>query len=297
MATRAVRGIAVVALIGALLAVNLRAADAERPAPTPLERRLQPRLLDRYFLLRADVKIQREEKRTAISNTYPPRRAETHSKSITTVTPDGVFYVADYKDKGQYVQEVRAGVQVNSQDKPGLKIEPGGNPATGDIIEVERESQVALRAGDLARVTGVEERTEGVRLSIEGLASDPVEVMLREAPGVQQAPEERERTLLAILSHLVHLVPDPPAERAALIDPAWPPSYQEAIRLGRVVAGMSPYQVLLAWGAPLYVSRDPGGRVDIWLYRPGHSVVEQTRRRVDVYFAAGAVTEVVETTR
>jgi hypothetical protein len=283
--------------VGAPFALHLAAPAVEKPSPTPLERRLQPRLLDRYFLLRADIKIQREETRAVISNTYPPRRAESRSKSITTVTPDGVFYASDYADKGQYMAEVRAGVQVNSHDKPGLKIDPGGNPATGDILEVERQSQVALRAGDLARVTGVEELADGVRLSVEGLAGATFDVMLREAPGEAVGDEERERAILAILGHLLHVVPDAPAERMALIDPTWPPSQQEAIRLGKVVAGMSPLQVLLCWGAPLHVSRDPGGRVDTWLYRPGSSVIEQMRRRVDVYFAAGAVTEVVETTR
>ena len=297
MATRTVRGIAIAALVGAPFAVHLAASDPVGRPPTPLERRLQPRLLDRYFLLRADVKIQRVETRAVISNTYPPRRPETRSKSITTVTPDGVFYASDYPDKGQFVAEVRHGVQVNSQDKPGLKIEPGGNPTTGDILEVERESEVALRAGDLARVTGVEERTDGIRLSIEGLAGESAEVMLREAPGGAEGAEERERAVLAILGHLVHLVPDSPADRRALIDPAWAPSQQEAVRLGKVIAGMSPLQVLLAWGAPLHVSRDAGGRVDTWLYRPGHTVSEQMRRRVDVYFAAGVVTEVVESTR
>jgi hypothetical protein len=297
MVARAVRGIALAAALGAAFALGSAASDAERPAPTALERRLQPRLLDRYFLLRADVKIQRQETRAVISNTYPPRRAEQRSKSITTVTPEGVFYVSDYADKGQFVQEARAGVQVNSQDKPGLKIEPGGNPTTGDILEVERDSLVAIRAGDLARVTGVQEVPEGVRLSVEGMASDPVDVMLREVPGGEQEPAARERALLSILGHLVHLVPDTPTERAALIDPAWATAQQEAIRSGRVIAGMSPYQVLLTWGAPLHVSRDPGGRVDTWLFRPGSTVAEQMRRRVDVYFAAGAVTEVVETSR
>jgi hypothetical protein len=297
MAARAVRRIALGAVAGAALALGAAAPEPAPPAPTALERRLQPRLLDRYFLLRADVKLQREETRAVISNTYPPRRPVTRAKPITTVTPDGVFYASDYADKGQYSAEVRSGVQVNSHDKPGLKIEPGANPTTGDILEVERESLVALRAGDLARVTGVEELTDGIRLSLEGLGSEAVEVMLREAPGAAAGEVEREQKVLGILGHLVHLVPDAPAERAALIDAAWPAAQQEAIRLGRVEAGMSPLQVLLAWGAPLHVSRDPGGRVDTWLYRPGNTVMEQMRRRVDVYFAAGVVTEVVEATR
>ena len=297
MAARAVRGLVAAAVAGAALALGVAPPDPPRPAPTPLERRLQPRLLDRYFLLRADVKVQREETRAVISNTYPPRRAVERSKPITTVTPDGVFYSSDYADKGQYVEGVRAGVQVNSYDKPGLKIEPGANPTTGDVLEVERDSRVALRAGDLARVTGVEELTDGIRLTLEGLGSEPVDVMLREAPGPRPAEGQREPQVLAILGHLVHLVPDAPAERAALIDPSWPPAQQEAVRLARVVPGMTPFQVLLAWGAPLHVSRDPAGRVDTWLYRPGSSVVEQMRRRVDVYFAAGLVTEVVESTK
>jgi len=296
MAARTVRGLAIL-LLGAGLALRAAAAEAPAAGPTALEALLQPRLLDHYFLLRADVKIQREETRAVISNTYPPRRAERRTRSITTVTPEGVFYSADYTDKGQYVQEVRASTQVNSYDKPGLKLEPGGNPTTGDILEVERAPEVALRAGDLARVTGVEERTEEIRLSLEGLTGDTIEVTLREAYGAATGGEERERNVLAILGNLVHLIPEGKADRAALIDPSWPATQQEAIRTGDVIAGMSPLQVLLTWGPPLHVSRDPGGRVDTWLYRPGTALIAQSRRRVDVYIAAGSVIEVVESTR
>lgn len=291
MAARAVRRLAEALL--ALLAAGAVVA-AETPAPTPLERLLQARLLDRYFLLLADVKVQQEQTRNVVSTMLPRRRPESRIRPITVVTPDGVFYAADYRQAEQFALEVRSGVMVNAHDKPELVIAPNQQPSIGDVVEVEREAVVALRGGDLARVTGAEETEYGTRLSLEGLSTGTVPVLLRDPEGPRGAPEERAARSLAILGRLVYLLPEDQDERRGRIDPSWSAEQQQAVREGRVLVGMTPLQVLLAWGNPLHVSRDAEGNVDVWLYKRGGTLLEQLRSRTDVYFAAGKVAQVGE---
>ena len=59
------------AVLGAILvASGLASAAEEAPRPpTALERVLQARHLDRYYLLRSDVKIQRVRSRRIVSST------------------------------------------------------------------------------------------------------------------------------------------------------------------------------------------------------------------------------------
>jgi hypothetical protein len=294
VAARAARRLAA-ALCLALAGAPAAAAEPEgTAAPTPLERFLQERLLDHYYLLRADVKVQIQESHNVVTSTYPARRPETEVHAITVVTPAGVFYASDYRQAEQVPMGVRSGVQFDSHGQPGLALSPTGQPSIGDVIEVDRHASAALAAGDLSRVVGVEATPSGMEIRLEGLSGTPVPVLLRDPHPEDGTADERGKRALDIFGKLVFLIPEGKEERLAWIDPAWPPEQQQAVREGKVVAGMTPLQVLLAWGTPLHVARDRDGVVDVWLFKRGATLLEQLRNRTDVYIAAGKVAQVVE---
>ena len=104
--------------------------------------------------------------------------------------------------------------------------------------------------------------------------------------------EEREARFTALFAKLCFELPDTREGRLERIDPAWSEAVQGAIRDSRVEKGMTPFQVVLAWGNPVFITRDAESLVDIWLYKRGATLVEQLRSQVNVYFASGRVAEV-----
>lgn len=275
--------------------ILLAAAAAGSGGPTPLERDLQKRYLDRCFLLRAAVKLQRVRTETVVSSTVggPPKLDEV--KPITLVTEEGVFYSADYDSSTQVNLDVRPGPIVGgaSFDDPALQNQALVNGGTlGSAIQIDRTAVVAIPEGSLARVMGVQEEAGGIRVTLEGLDGRRVPVLVRGAGTAAEPPEGRARAFDAILARLCLELPPEAADREPWIDPLWPQAVQASIRAGRVEAGMTPFQVILAWGNPVYVTRDPERQVEIWLYKRGATLMEQMRDQVNVYFAAGRVTQI-----
>ena len=110
----------------------------------------------------------------------------------------------------------------------------------------------------------MQEEAAGIRISLEGLDGRKVPVLVRGAGAPTEATEERARAFDAILARLCLELPAEAADRERWIDPLWSDAVQGAIRAGRVEVGMTPFQVILAWGNPLHVTRDVERQVEIW---------------------------------
>ena len=272
-----------------MLLAGAAVAGEEPAATSPVVRRLEERDLDRYVLLRADVKVAAEEVRRVVAGTFPAPNASERVQPITVVTESGVFYASDYDRRELQPRDVRPGIRVGPVGHPTLAIDPAQGATVGEVVELTRDVRVAFRAGDLVRVTGFEGTPAGIRITLEGLGAGPASVLVRGAEPAADAEGEAER-VHGWLGALWYDLPDDAAARAGWIESSWPSGAQEAIRAGRVAAGMSRLQVLLAWGNPLLVSRD--GEVEIWLYKRGASLRDQLRSRSNVFFAGGAVVQV-----
>ena len=277
------------------LAVGASAAlAAPAEGPTPLERILQKRYLDHYFLLRADVKVQRVKTETVVSSTVGGLPQLEETRPITLVTEGGVFYAGDYDSQSQLNMNVRSGpAPSTARDDPALQNEAlvaGGT--VGSVLQVDRTAQVAIPEGNLVRVIGVQEVPHGVQVMLEAFQGQGVPVMVRGADAEEEPPDARAAHFKALFDALCIELPGKPEERLAWVDPAWSETVQTAIRAGRVEAGMTPLQVVLAWGNPVFITRDAESQVDIWLYKRGATLLEQMRNQVNVYFAAGQVAEI-----
>jgi hypothetical protein len=269
---------------------------ADMEAPTDLERILQKKFLDRHFILRADVKVQKLRSRQVVSSTFPRPKSVDAIRAITVVTPEGVFYTRDYSAKRQVEGDVRAGVAMGPDQMPS-EIMPGDNAGqVGDVVELSGQTLVVQAQGELIRITGLEEAPGGVRVTLEGISSDPAEVLLRrEGPESSPAAVAAER-YTAVLAHLIFLLPEDPAERKEWIDPAWSEGLRTAIQEGRILQGMDHLQVLLAWGTPAYVHSESDGSGQVWTFQRGGSLMDQLRNKTRVYFVAGQVADVESST-
>lgn len=294
MAARSLRRLTLRALLGACAVVSGGFASAEEP--TPLERDLQPRYLDQNYLLQADVKVQQVATQTIRSSTVGPRPRLAETRPITVITADGVFYTADYDKTDQLNVDVRRGPGVSGfvgVDDPGWQnqnLVDGGT--VGSVVEVEQSARVAIPKGYVVRVAGIEELPQGVRVYLEAFQGERVPVLVRGGLKPSDPVDARAREFDKLFGRLCFRVPEGTEERLQAIDPAWSEAVQTAIRESRVEVGMTPFQVVLSWGTPVFITRDDDGKVDTWLYRRGATIAEQMRGGVNVYFAAGRVADV-----
>jgi hypothetical protein len=273
-------------------AQTTKAPEDQRP-PTALERILQDGYIDQYYVLREDVKVEALKTKQVLSTTYPKRANVERVRPITIVTPDGVFYSNDYDSQVQLEMDVRPGASILYGDATDqADAVRGGN--IGDVVEFDFRPRVALAAGSVARVVGVQEAEAGVEVTLEGFTSDKVMVLLRgeEKPEPVDEPELRSEFYAERMAQLFYKFPRDPAERMEWVDAAWPADVQSAIREQRVVAGMDHFQVVLAWGVPVYVSREDDSRTEIWLFNRGASILDQLKNQTNVHFAAGQVVRV-----
>ena len=294
MATRPLRLLILAALAIATLIAPGAAAAATTDAPTPLERVLQKRYLDRFFLLHSDVKVQQVKTQTVVSSTVGGTPKLNETKPITLVTEQGVFYTSNYDSKSELNLDVRAGpLPANAWDDPSLQNQAlvmGGT--VGSVVQIDRKAVVAIPQGYLARVVGVVEDTQGVQVLLEAFQGVAIPVLVRGAGTRDEPLEERQARFAALFARLCFELPDTREGRLESIDSAWSEAVQEAIRESRVATGMTPFQVVLAWGNPVFISRDADSDVDIWLYKRGATLLEQMRNPVNVYFASGRVAEI-----
>ncbi|MGD8375119.1 MAG: hypothetical protein PVF68_03185 [Acidobacteriota bacterium] len=294
MATRSLRRLTLRALLGACAVLPGALASAEEP--TPLERDLQPRYLDQTYLLQADVKVQQVATQTVRSSTVGPRPRIAETRPITVITSEGVFYTADYDKTDQINVDVRRGPGVSGfvgVDDPGWQnqnLVDGGT--IGSVVEVEQSARVAIPKGYVVRVAGIEELPQGVRVHLEAFQGERIPVLVRGALKPADPVEARAREFDRLFGKLCYRVPEGKEARLQSIDPAWSDAVDAAIRESRVEVGMTPFQVVLSWGTPVFITRDEDGKVDIWLYRRGATIAEQMRGGVNVYFAAGRVADV-----
>ena len=127
---------------------------------------------------------------------------------------------------------------------------------------------------------------------LEAFQGVAIPVLVRGVGTRDEPLEERQARFAALFARLCFELPDTQEGRLESIDPAWSEAVQEAIRESRVETGMTPFQVVLAWGNPVFISRDADSDVDIWLYKRGATLLEQMRNPVNVYFASGRVAEI-----
>ena len=269
---------------------GLAAAPTEEP--TPLDRALQPRYLDRAVYLLADVKVRSLQSRKVVSSTWPRGADLSSEKPSTLVTAAGVFYSEDYDDTRQVNTNVRPGVPIdpsNPADQNQLLVQGG---TVGSVIELHRTSPVILAAGTIARIVGVEEISRDIHVTLEGIDGTKVVVLVRGAGEAPDPTDGRAAQFDEMLRKLCFFVPEHPEARMAAIDPAWSEAVRGAIREGRVEPGMTPFQVLLSWGFPLHISQTPDVQEEIWLYKRGATVLEQLRNTANVYLIRGVVDEV-----
>ena len=200
---------------------NIAGVAAEGPSPEVAA--LQKRYLDRYFLLRVDVKIQKADVNRILASTVPPPPKLEALHSTTVITPDGVFYTRDYAQTTEVNADVRPGIDVRGDAQPGDATRQDGSGMTGDVLEIKRESVAVLEQEDLARVIGIEEVAHGYLLTVEGFSAQPVEVDLR-VKGAKASAATPETGFDELFGQLVYLLPEDPEALAAWIDPIWPES-------------------------------------------------------------------------
>ncbi len=262
--------------------------NAERPA-TEVERVLQQRYLDRYFVLRTDIKVQEVTSRQVVSRSFPKGGLEL-TRPITVATPEGVFYMSDYARKEQLETDPRLGPNENSvptEDPRGVT----GQPLDA-VVEISGRSRVVLHAGELARVTGISENSQGFEAMFEGFETGPATVFVRTQLDAYQPVPRRAEAFSDSLARLVFDLPDDAGEKEAWIDPGWSEEVQEAVREGHVREGMTEVQVLLAWGTPVYITRAGSSSGPVLNYKRGKNVMDQLRNRKSVAFAGGRVVSV-----
>ncbi len=290
MVSRSVQTLAVLPLLGFLAAAQ--GQPAQEPAgraPTDLERILQHTYLDHSFLLRADVKMKQVTSRRVLSSTVAGSPALDLLRPITVATRDGVFYLSDYARKERLASDVH--LALGSPDILPSGDPQGGFVQTADVVEISAEPQVLIRAGDLTRITGVEEIPGSTQVTLEGSSGGVVQVLVRAGTEIHRPAAERADGFTAALGQLLFLVPDDPE---AWMQASWPKKLRTAIREHRVVEEMTHEQVLLAWGTPLYITGDEEAGTQVWTYQRGATLRQQLRNRTRVYFAGSAVVEVEE---
>lgn len=287
MVSRSVQTVAIL-LLG--FVPTVQGQPAQEPAaraPTDLERMLQHTYLDQSFLLRADVKMKQITSRRVLSSTVASSPALDLLRPITVATSGGVFYLSDYTRKERLASDVHTAL--GSPDILPSGDPQGGFVQTADVVEISAEPKVLIRAGDLARITGVLEIPGAIQVNLEGFGGGVVPVLVRTGTEIHRPAAERAAGFTAALGQLVFLVPDDPEE---WMQPSWPEMLRTAIREHRVVEEMTHEQVLLAWGTPLYVTGDEEVGTQVWTYQRGATLRQQLRNRTRVYFAGSAVVEV-----
>ncbi len=257
--------------------------------PTDLERILQHTYLDQSFVLRADVKMKQVTSRRVISSTVAGGPALDLLRPITVITGDGVFYLSDYARKERLASDVH--LALGSPDILPSGDPQGGFVQTADVVEISAAPRVVIRAGDLARITGVAEVPGATQVTLEGPGGGVAQVLVRSGAELRRPAEERADGFTAALGRLLFLVPDDPERWMQAI---WSENLRTAIREHRVVEEMTHEQVLLAWGTPLYITGDEETATQVWTYQRGATFKEQLRNRTRVYFAGGVVVEVEE---
>ncbi|MEE9126250.1 MAG: hypothetical protein V3U11_03850 [Planctomycetota bacterium] len=288
MVPRPVQTVAALLLLGFVPAVQ--GQPAQEPAgraPTDLERILQHTYLDDSFVLRADVKMKQVTSRRVVRSTVASSPALDLLRPITVVTGDGVFYMSDYARKERLISDVH--MALGSPDILPSGDPQGGFVQTADVVEISAEPRVLIRAGDLARITGVAEIPAATQVTLEGPGGGVAQVLVRSGAELHRPAVERADGFTAALGQLLFLVPDDP-ER--WMQAGWSEKLRTAIREHRVVEEMTHEQVLLAWGTPLYLTGDEGTGTRVWTYQRGATLKEQLRNRTRVYFAGGVVMEV-----
>jgi hypothetical protein len=287
MVPRPVQTVALL-LLGFIPAVQ--GQPAQEPAdrtPTDLERVLQHTYLDQSFVLRTDVKMRQITSRRVVSSTVAGGPNLDLLRPTTVVTENGVFYLSDYASKERLTSDVH--VALGSPDILPSEDPQGGFVQTSDVVEISGESQVAMQAGGLARITGVEEIPGSTRVTLQGFGEGVAQVLVRSETELHRPVAERADGFTAALGQLLFLLPD---DSEAWMQPGWPENLRTAIREQRVVEGMIPEQVLLAWGTPLYISDDEEQGTQVWTYQRGATLREQLRNPTRVYFVNSTVVQV-----
>ena len=290
MVPRPVQTVAALLLLGFVPAVQ--GQPAQEPAgraPTDLERILQRTYLDQSFVLRADVKMKQVTSRRVVSSTLAGSPALDLLRPITVVTGDGVFYLSDYARQERLASDVH--LALGSPDILPSGDPQGGFVQTADVVEISAEPRVLIRAGDLARITGVAEIPAATQVTLEGPGGGVAQVLVRSGAELHRPTAERADGFTAALGQLLFLVPDNPEE---WMQASWPENLRTAIREHRVVEEMTHEQVLLAWGTPLYITGDEEAGTQVWTYQRGATLRQQLRNRTRVYFAGSAVVAVEE---
>jgi hypothetical protein len=281
--------VAVLLVAGCL---GAQAQPAEKPvqrAPNDLERLLQAEYLDRSFVLRVDVKMIQITSRRVVSSTVASGPALDLLRPTTVATGAGVFYLSDYARKERLASDVHVAL-----GSPGIlpSDDPqGGFVQTADVVEISGEPKVFLGAGDLARITGVEEIPGYIQVTLEGFEGGPVQALVRPEVEIHRPAAERAKGAMAALGQLFFVLPEDPE---TWVQAEWPERIRTAIRERRVVEEMTREQVLLAWGTPLYLSGDEETGTQVWTYQHGATLREQLRNRSRVYLVLDTVVQVEE---
>jgi len=280
--------LALLLLLGFPPFVQGQSAPDAQP-PTDLERNLQHTYLDQSFVLRADVKMKQVTSRRVASSTVASSPRLDLMRPITVVTGDGVFYLSDYARKERLTSDVHVGL--GSPDIVPSGDPQGGFVQTADVVEISAEPQVLIPAGELARITGVEEIPGAMQVTLEGDGGGIARVLVRSGKERHRPVTEQADGFNAALGQLLFLVPDDPRN---WIQASWSEKIRTAIHEHRVVEEMTAEQVLLAWGTPLSITGDEGAETQVWTYQRGVTLREQLRNRTRVYFADSTVVDVEE---
>ena len=257
---------------------------SQQEASTKAENSLGEAFLNRYFLLRENVKgrsTQRTTSAIAIA-TWGKSRVDAGNdpglEAITVVTPRGVFYSSDY-DVEEQVMESAADLAFRLGNTPiGLV------PPTSVVTDIAQRTIVVLQRGQITRLARLQEDPRGYRVTLESFGIEPIDVLLRPATTPVVSVEQQD----AALSRLLGLLLVDPSDESA-VPGVWSAEVREAIAQGRVILGMDPQQVLLAWGSPVQVTTRRGGSAETWLFKRGATLVDQIRNRTNVSFWDGGV--------